>query len=78
MIGDHFSAVVRVLNERRPFPIFTIELQRGARMEIDHPGAFFMIEEVALFISPGGYRIWFDHSTVNRIVEAAAKDIDPD
>lgn len=70
MTAEHFDVIVRLLLERKPFRIFSLELQRGERFEIDHPEALVLIEEVALFVSPGGFRIWFDHENVNRIIEA--------
>jgi hypothetical protein len=73
MTSENFDEIVRNLCERRPFTIFTIELNGGERIEIDFPNALTFRNGVASFISPGGKPIWFDHDSVNKIEAGRAE-----
>lgn len=72
MTADNFDRVLNDLKQRKPFRVFTIELNGGQRFEVDHPRAMFVREGLGVFLSPGGIPIWFDHDSVNQIVEATA------
>jgi hypothetical protein len=72
MTEDHFMAVLEGLQQHRPFQVFTVELNGGQRIEVDHPGAFVARDGVAVFLAPGGVPIWFDHDSVNQIIAAPA------
>lgn len=69
MTAENFDGVLRVLLDRRPFELFTVELNGGDRFEIDHPRSVVFREGVAVFIGPGKKIIWFDHDSVNKIIE---------
>jgi hypothetical protein len=64
MTAEHFDKALEGLKQRTPFHPFTVELIGGHRFEIDHPGALVVRDGVAVFISPGGVPILFDHESV--------------
>jgi hypothetical protein len=70
--SETFDQLLEALMSRKPFQVFTIELHGGQRFEIDHPRATVFREGVGVFIAPGGIPIWFDHDSVNQIIEAPA------
>lgn len=72
MTVEHFEETLDALVSRRPFKAFTIELNTGQRIEIDHPGATAWRDGAAIFRSPGGTLIFFDHESVNQIINAPA------
>lgn len=68
MTAEFFDDLVNTLCENRPFRIFTIELNGGERIEIDHPRAMINKNGFVMFFTPGGKPMWFDHNSVNKIV----------
>lgn len=72
MTAEHFDEALELLVLRRPFKAFTIELNTGQRIEIDHPGATTWRNGFAVFTSPGGPLIMFDHESVNQIIDVPA------
>lgn len=72
MTADNFDSVLKTLQERHPFRVFTVELQGGQRFEVDHPTAMVVRDGVAVFLAPGGVPVWFDHESVNQIIGAPA------
>jgi hypothetical protein len=80
MTQESFEAVVRTHLDIRPFRVFTVELNTGKRIEIDHPQALAMKDRVVAFIGPGGYPHWFDCTSVHQILSASTSDLsgDPD
>lgn len=76
MTSENFDRVFSGLSERRPFRVFTVELNGGQRFEIDHPRALVVRDGVAVFLAPGGVPIWFDHESVNQIIGAANAGLD--
>ena len=72
MTAENFNQLLEALLSRTPFKIFTVELHGGRRFEIDHPRATVFRDGIAVFIAPGGIPIWFDHDSVNQIIEAPA------
>jgi len=70
MTAEHFETTLDALMAIRPFKPFTIELNTGERIEIDHPGAILWKEASAIFRSPGGTLTMFDHESVNQIINA--------
>jgi hypothetical protein len=74
MTQDHYIALLRVQRRKRPFQVFTIELVDGERLEIDHVDAVAVIGALTRFISPGGIKVWFDHSAVLRFIEAGSSE----
>ena len=72
MTAQNFDQALRMLQDRRPYQIFTVELNDGARFEIDHPYALVVRDGVAVFVAPGGVPVLFDHDNVNKIIAAPA------
>ena len=72
MTAENFENVLHGLQEIRPFRVFTVELHGGRRFEVDHPGAFFVRDGVAVFLAPGGIPILFDHDSVVSFITAPA------
>jgi len=71
MTAENFDLVLRGLQQRQPFHVFTVELHGGKRFEVDHPGAMVVRDGVAVFLAPGGVPVWFDHERVNQVIGAA-------
>ena len=67
MTAENFNIALEGLKQRKPFHPFTVELIGGQRVEIDHPGALVVRDGVAVFISPGGMPILFDHESVTQL-----------
>ena len=77
MTAESFDDAIRTLKSRQPYQPFVIELNGGERVEIDHPRVIVQRESgVAVFLSPGGVPIWFDHNSVLRIHGVPAHMID--
>jgi hypothetical protein len=72
MTSDNFQKVLRAMIRRRPFKPFTVELNTGVRIEIDHPEATVIREGVAVFIGPGFMPAYFDHDSVTQIIDSPA------
>jgi hypothetical protein len=72
MTADHFHSVLEGLRGRQPFRLFTVVLHGGRRFEVDDPWALIFRDGVAVFLAPGGVPIWFDHDSVNQIIDAPA------
>ncbi len=72
MTADNFEETLDVLMPRQPFKPFTVELNTGQRIEIDHPRAVSSRGGFAVFTSPGGALIMFDHESVNQIINLPA------
>lgn len=74
MTAENFDNLLHGLQQRRPFQIFTVELNGGYKFEVDHPYALVVRDGVAVYVAPGGVSEWFDHESVNRVIGAAASD----
>ena len=72
MTVENFNQILTRLVERKPFQLFTVELNGGERFEVDHPRAIVFRDGVAVFVAPGGIPTWFDHESVNQIIGAPA------
>ena len=70
MTVDNFDNLLRGLQERKPFRVFTVELHGGHPFEVDHPGALVVRDGVAVFLAPGGIPVWFDHDSVIQVLGA--------
>lgn len=68
MDRDTFDQAIRVYKHRSPFRPFTVAMQNGDRLEVDHPDALAIRDGVALFAGPGGVPSIFDHEGVSRII----------
>ncbi len=73
MTVDHFDQLFDSLCTRTPFHPFTVELVGGHRFEVDHPRAMVVRDGMAVFLRPGGVPVWFDHESVNHVVEDIAE-----
>ena len=72
MTAENFDQSLRVLQEKKPFQLFTVELNGGRRFEVDSPFALVVRDGVAVFVAPGGVPVLFDHDSVNQIIIAPA------
>ena len=70
MTEAHFDHLLTELRDQQPFRIFTVALQSGRRIEVDHPHALVVREGVAVFLAPGGIPIYFDHDSGNEVIHA--------
>jgi hypothetical protein len=68
MDRNTFDQTIREFKHRTPFRPFTVAMQNGDRLEIDHPDALAVRDGVALFAGPGGIPSIFDHEGVNRVI----------
>lgn len=73
MTAENFDKTLEGLKQRSPFHPFTVELVGGSRFEVDHPGALVVRDGVAVFISPGGVPVLFDHESVTQFVAELRK-----
>ncbi len=69
MTVEHFDNALEELLTRRPFQVFTVELNNGRRIEIDHIGAISFRDGRAVCLLPGSITARFDHNSVTRIIE---------
>jgi hypothetical protein len=70
MTAENFDTLLRGLQDRKPFRVFTVELHGGERFEVDAPNALVVRDGVAVFVAPGGIPHWFDHDSVNQLIGA--------
>jgi hypothetical protein len=70
MTAEHFDESVTALIERVPFQVFTVELNTGEQIEIDHSRAIIVREGSAVFLGPGSVPHLFDHESVNQVIVA--------
>lgn len=68
MDREIFDRTIHLFKHRSPFRPFTVSMQNGDRLEVDHPDALAYRNGVALFVGPGGVPSLFDHEGVNRII----------
>ena len=71
MTAEHFETTIDALMAIRPFKPFTIELTTGQRFEVDGPGML-LWKDGAVFKSPGGPLVIFDHEGVSQIINDLA------
>lgn len=71
MTAEHFEMSLDVLMAQ-PFKPFTVELNTGQRIEIDHPRAISSRDGYAVFTAPGGVLLMFDHESVHQFINAPA------
>ena len=72
MTVEHFQATLSTLMERRPFRPFTIELNTGQRYEVDDPHSTAFQDGAGILLAPGGVPVFFDHESVNQIINSPA------
>jgi len=74
MTSDNFDKALRLLQDRRPYQVFTVELDTGKQIEVDHPNAIVVRDGVAVYVAPGGIPVLFDHDSVNQIIGSLANN----
>ncbi|MBI3821304.1 MAG: hypothetical protein HY289_01345 [Planctomycetes bacterium] len=72
MTVEHFETTIRAMMTVRPFRAFTIELNTGQRYEIDDPLVAAFSEGAGVVFAPGGIPVFFDHESVNQIINSPA------
>jgi hypothetical protein len=72
MTAEHFDETLQAFLARRPFKPFTIELNTGQRYEVDGPHSTAFENGAAVHLAPGGVPVFFDHESVNQIINAPA------
>ena len=75
MTAENFETSIDALMEFRPFKPFTIELNTGERFEVDSPGTLLWKGSPAIFKIPRGRLAFFDHDSVNKIVNELSRSI---
>ncbi len=74
MTSDNFDKALRLLQDRRPYQVFTVELNTGKQIEVDHPNALVVRDGVAVYVAPGGIPVLFDHDSVSQIIGSLANN----
>jgi hypothetical protein len=72
MTGESFEESIAALMAIVPFKPFTIELNTGQRFEVDHPGTLLWKGSPVVYKIPGGPLAFFDHESVNQIINRPA------
>ena len=68
MDRDTFDQTIRAFKHHSPFQPFTVAMENGDRLEIDHPNALAIGGGIAIYAGPGGIPSFFDHHRVSRII----------
>ena len=68
MDREIFERTFLAFKRRVPFTPFTVALENGDRLEIDHGDALVVRDGVALFAGPGGVPSIFDYRGVTRVI----------
>jgi hypothetical protein len=72
MTAETFNAVLTEMLDRRPFQVFTVEMNSGRRFEVDGPKTVVLRAGVAVYVAHGGYPVYFDHESVHSFIDATA------
>jgi hypothetical protein len=76
MEAGNFDRTLRGLARRTPFQPFTVELNNGARVEVDHPEALVFRAGLAVFVDAEGQPSLFDRQSVSRLVGSHGQSVD--
>jgi len=68
MQAETFDQTLTAFKRRTPFQPFTVALVNGDCVEVDHRDAFVVRDGVAIYISPGGIPVIFDHEGVSQFI----------
>ena len=68
MDPDTLDETIRTFRRRDPFHPFTLAMNDGSRLEVDHPDAVVYHEGTGVFIAPGGAPHLFTSHSVNRVI----------
>ena len=63
-----FDQTLEAFRGRVPYRPFTVALVNGDRVEIDFPNAIVIRAGVAVYVSPGGVPVLFDHEGVSQVI----------
>jgi hypothetical protein len=69
MVPETFMQSLRVFARRRPFRPFLVELMSGERIMVEHPEALAYNGGAAVYISPRGGYVLFDHESVAQVAD---------
>jgi hypothetical protein len=69
MSSENFTRILRAFLGRVPFRPFTIELVTRDRVEINHPEAIGLEENLVSYRSSRGVRSFFECSLVSRVID---------
>ena len=68
MNPDTLDASIDTLRRKQPFHPFTLVMNDGAKLEVDHPKALTYYKGTGVFIGPGGAPEIFSSESVNRVI----------
>ena len=68
MDRDTLGVTIRTFKQRTPFQPFTLALENGDRLEVDHTEAVIYREGTGMFLGPGGVPVIFDHEGVTEVI----------
>ena len=75
MTAENFETMLDLLMTKQPFPLFTVELVHGRKLEVDHPKAIAYQGGFAVFVGPGKVPVMFDHGGVVSVTPAPASSL---
>lgn len=70
MTRAQFLAVLRAFLKRKYFHPFTLELDSGSRIEVNHPEALRLEKELIVCRSTSGVQSVFEYESVVRFIDA--------
>ena len=68
MTAENFDQTLNAFKSRNPFRPFTVALVDGDKFEVDHRDALVVRGGVAVYVSPGGVPVIFDHEGVSQFI----------
>ena len=68
MDRELFDQTIRAFKHRKPFKPFTVAMENGDRLEVDHPEALAIRDGMASFIGSGSVPSIFDNEGVSRVI----------
>ena len=68
MSADKLAAAIRVFKQRQPFHPFTLVLNNGSLLEIDHPDAISFRAETGVHLGPLGMPTLFEADGVTKVI----------
>ncbi len=76
MTKENFELLLETFLAAHPFRLFTVELNGGRKFEVDSPRAVVFRDGVAVFVTPGGVPMYFDHESVNLVADVPANRLE--
>ena len=68
MNPETLDGAIRALSGRVPFHPYTLVMDDGGRLEVDHPKVLAYRDGTGLFVAPGGIPHLFNAEGVNRVI----------